>query len=129
MAGCYTTYRNEEMPGPTSPNVSAKSAMAQDICEPAMEVDHRGRGLADGLQEPLVTQLKLQVRMNIRSKAVELRTSKFTTEGGGALQKGADFVKAFALGFDVEDAIALLRLDDLYIESKHPAFRHTPWEQ
>jgi len=55
--------------------------------------------------------------MNIKSKAVELRTSKFTTEGGAALQKGADFVKAFALGFDVEDAIALLRLDDLYIES------------
>jgi RNA-binding protein PNO1 len=55
--------------------------------------------------------------MNIKSKAVELRTSKFTTEGGSALQKGADFVRAFALGFDVDDAIALLRLDDLYIES------------
>ncbi|PGH10826.1 pre-rRNA-processing protein PNO1 [Polytolypa hystricis UAMH7299] len=65
---------------------------------------------------PLVEHLKLQVRMNIKNKAVELRTSKHTTDTG-ALQKGEDFVKAFTLGFDVDDAIALLRLDDLYIET------------
>jgi RNA-binding protein PNO1 len=65
---------------------------------------------------PLVEHLKLQVRMNIKSRSVELRTSKFTTDTG-ALQKGEDFVKAFTLGFDVDDAIALLRLDDLYIRS------------
>jgi RNA-binding protein PNO1 len=65
---------------------------------------------------PLVEHLKLQVRMNVKSKAVEMRTSKFTTDAG-ALQKGEDFVKAFTLGFDVDDAIALLRLDDLYIET------------
>lgn len=65
---------------------------------------------------PLVEHLKLQVRMNIKNKAVELRTSKFTSDPG-ALQKGEDFVKAFTLGFDVDDAIALLRLDDLYIQS------------
>jgi rRNA processing protein Krr1/Pno1 len=72
---------------------------------------------------PLVEHLKLQVRMNVKSKAVELRTSKHTTDTG-ALQKGADFVQAFCLGFDVEDSIALLRLDDLYIEtfeSTYPA--------
>ncbi|KAL3457784.1 Pre-rRNA-processing protein pno1 [Aspergillus heterothallicus] len=65
---------------------------------------------------PLVEHLKLQVRMNIKNRAVELRTSKFTTDTG-ALQKGEDFVKAFTLGFDIDDAIALLRLDDLYIRS------------
>ena len=65
---------------------------------------------------PLVEHLKLQVRMNIKSRAVEIRTSKHTTDSG-ALQKGEDFVKAFSLGFDVDDAIALLRLDDLYIET------------
>ncbi|KAF1824144.1 Pre-rRNA-processing protein PNO1 [Dissoconium aciculare CBS 342.82] len=65
---------------------------------------------------PLVEHLKLQVRMNIASKAVELRTSSRTTDTG-AIQKGADFIQAFCLGFDLDDAIALLRLDDLYIQT------------
>jgi RNA-binding protein PNO1 len=65
---------------------------------------------------PLVEHLQLQVRMNIKRNTVELRTSDATTDTG-ALQKGEDFVKAFTLGFDVDDAIALLRLDDLYIET------------
>lgn len=67
---------------------------------------------------PLVEHLKLQVRMNIRSKSVELRTSKHTpVPQTTSLQKGEDFIRAFTLGFDVDDAIALLRLDDLYIET------------
>ncbi|KAL9593733.1 MAG: hypothetical protein Q9219_007409 [cf. Caloplaca sp. 3 TL-2023] len=65
---------------------------------------------------PLVEHLKLQVRMNVKGKAIEMRTSKYTTDTG-AIQKGEDFVKAFTLGFDVDDAVALLRLDDLYIET------------
>ncbi|QIW97675.1 hypothetical protein AMS68_003193 [Peltaster fructicola] len=65
---------------------------------------------------PLVEHLGLQVRMNIAKKAVELRTSSHTSDTG-SLQKGADFITAFTLGFDVDDAIALLRLDDLYIET------------
>lgn len=68
------------------------------------------------IYEPIVKYLKLQIRMNIRNKTVELKTSK-ATEDTGALQKGADFVKAFVLGFSVADAIALIRLDDLYIET------------
>jgi RNA-binding protein PNO1 len=45
-----------------------------------------------------------------------MKTSKHTIDSG-ALQKGADFVSAFMLGFEVQDAVALLRMDDLYVES------------
>lgn len=65
---------------------------------------------------PLVEHLKLQTRVNLKSKIVEIRSSKLTTNSG-ALQKGEDFVRAFCLGFDVDDVIALLRLDDLFIET------------
>ncbi|THU84798.1 eukaryotic type KH-domain (KH-domain type I) [Dendrothele bispora CBS 962.96] len=65
---------------------------------------------------PLTEILGLQVRMNVQRGCVEARTSKHTKDIG-ALQKGADFIKAYALGFDVNDAIALLRLDDLYLDS------------
>lgn len=65
---------------------------------------------------PLTEMLGLQVRMNVPRKSVEMRTSKHTKEVG-ALQRGADFVKAYALGFDINDALALLRMDDLYLDS------------
>jgi len=57
-----------------------------------------------------------QVRFNTKTRSVEMKTSQHTIDSG-ALQKGADFVSAFMLGFEVQDAVALLRLDDLYVES------------
>ena len=44
------------------------------------------------------------------------QTYKETTDVSN-LQKAADFVRAFILGFDVDDALALLRLDDIFIDS------------
>ena len=64
------------------------------------------------MHTPLCEHLQLQVRMNVKNKATELRTSRFT-KMHDALQKGEDFIQAIALGFLVEDAIALLRMDDL----------------
>lgn len=65
---------------------------------------------------PLVEQLQLQVRMNLKKKAIDVRCSPETTDIG-AVQKAADFIKAYSLGFEVDDAISLLRLDDLYIDT------------
>ena len=65
---------------------------------------------------PVVEFLKLQIRFNPKNRCVELKTSN-VTEDPGALQKGQDFVEAFIMGFEVQDAVALLRLDDLYVDS------------
>ncbi|XP_058806326.1 RNA-binding protein pno1 [Phymastichus coffea] len=65
---------------------------------------------------PVVEHLQLQIRFNLKTRNVELRTSPETPDIAN-LQKGADFVKAFIYGFEVEDALALLRLDDLFIET------------
>ncbi len=70
----------------------------------------------DSILKTLVEHMKLQVRMNTKRRAIEIRTSKHTKDVAG-LQKSADFLKAFMLGFDIQDAVAILRLDDLYMES------------
>lgn len=68
------------------------------------------------IYSPIVEYLHLQIRFNLKSRCVEIRTSE-QTEDIQSLQKAADFVKAFALGFEVDDAVALIRLDDLFLES------------
>ena len=68
------------------------------------------------IYEPIVKNMKLQIRMNLKTRNVELRTSQYT-EQISSLQKGADFVKAFIMGFEIQDAVALLRLDDLYVDT------------
>jgi len=65
---------------------------------------------------PIVQHMKLQIRMNTRSKTVEIRTSQHTDDIG-AIQKAEDFLRAFMMGFDLNDSIALLRLDDIYIDT------------
>lgn len=64
----------------------------------------------------LVEQMKLQVRFNPKTRTVEMRSCAGTVESG-AVQKAADFVRAFALGFAVDDALVLLRMDDMYVDS------------
>ncbi|KAG6466097.1 RNA-binding protein pno1-like [Zingiber officinale] len=65
---------------------------------------------------PIYEQMKIDIRMNLKTKKVELKNRADTPDISN-LQKSADFVHAFMLGFDVADAIALLRLDDLYVDT------------
>lgn len=67
------------------------------------------------LYTPVTQTLKLDMRMNIKTRKVEIKTTadQMNTD---VLQKAADFVHAFILGFDVQDAVALLRMDELYVE-------------
>jgi RNA-binding protein PNO1 len=70
----------------------------------------------DAIAAPIVKYLKLCIRMNTHTRCVELKASD-ETEEAGALQKAEEFVKAFMAGFEVDDALAILRMDDIYVES------------
>jgi RNA-binding protein PNO1 len=49
------------------------------------------------LYQPVTEQLKLDMRMNLKTKKVEIKTTKDTTDNA-MLQKAADFVQAYILG-------------------------------
>lgn len=64
---------------------------------------------------PIVTQCKLEIRMNLSARCVELRTCSETLSAV-AIQRGEEFVQAVLMGFAVEDALSLLRLDSIYVD-------------
>ncbi|KAJ2080644.1 pre-rRNA-processing protein pno1 [Coemansia sp. RSA 988] len=68
------------------------------------------------IYSPIVEHLKLQIRMNPKTRMIEIRTCD-DTEDIGSIQKAADFVRAYCLGFSAEDSLALLRMDDLFLDS------------
>ncbi|CAH9088021.1 unnamed protein product [Cuscuta epithymum] len=65
---------------------------------------------------PIFEQMKVDIRMNLKARRVELKTRPDTPDISN-IQKSADFVHAFMLGFDICDAVALLRVDELYVDS------------
>ncbi|XP_074280302.1 uncharacterized protein LOC141605437 [Silene latifolia] len=65
---------------------------------------------------PIYEQMKIDVRMNLKARKVELKTRKDTPDVGN-LQKCADFVHAYMLGFDIVDAVLLMRADEFYVET------------
>ena len=108
---------------PTKPNFPALSAVdarggkieyRRMRCPPHRLTPLRNQW--EHIMSPVVEFLKLQIRFNPKNRSVELKTSELT-EDPGAIQKGQDFVEAFMMGFEVQDAVALLRLEDLYIDS------------
>jgi len=64
----------------------------------------------------LVEHMKIEVKMNTKAKCIEMRNSE-KTENMSALQKSEEFLKAFMCGFELSDSIAMLRLEDLYLET------------
>lgn len=65
---------------------------------------------------PIVEQLELQIRFNLKTRNVEIRAGP-AVKDASYLQKAVDFVQAFIYGFAVEDALALIRLENLFIDT------------
>ncbi|XP_071787475.1 RNA-binding protein pno1-like [Asterias amurensis] len=110
-----TTTKRPSFPPLSGENLLEGSTETRKIPVPS----HRYTPLKENwlkIYTPIVEHLKLQIRFNLRTRHVEIKSSKETSDVG-ALQKGHDFVKAFILGFEVEDSLALLRLDELFLET------------
>ena len=104
---------------PRFPALSAQQLAEKDQYRRVRIPPHRYTPLKrnwEAIMRPIVEHMKIQIRFNPKNRKVELRTSSHTPNIK-SLQKCADFVQAFAMGFEVQDAIALLRLDDLFIDS------------
>ena len=106
-------------PKPSFPALSGASLALADESRAVRVPTHRYTPLKeawDSIIGPIVEHMKLMIRMNARTRSVEIKTSPYTTDSG-ALQRAEDFVRAFLLGFEVRDALALLRMEDLFVES------------
>lgn len=104
---------------PQFPPISGDKLRGSDEMRKIPVPAHRYTPLKDNwlkIFTPIVENLQLQVRFNLKTRNVEIKTCK-ETQDITSLQKAADFVKAFLLGFQVEDALALIRLDELFLES------------
>lgn len=64
----------------------------------------------------IVDGLLLQIKMNLKTSSIEIRTCKETVNKD-AIQKAEDFIRAVLTGFSVSDAMVLIKLNDLYVDS------------
>ncbi|CAH8384859.1 unnamed protein product [Eruca vesicaria subsp. sativa] len=68
-----------------------------------------------GIYGPVYEHMKVDIRMNLESYKVELKTRADTPDVSN-LSKSADFVQAFMLGSDISDAIRLLGKEELVVD-------------
>ncbi|KAK6162027.1 hypothetical protein DH2020_001868 [Rehmannia glutinosa] len=98
---------------------SARNLRRPDPIPQSLRPPHRYTPLKKAWLEiytPIYEEMKIDIRMNLKARRVELKTRADTPDVSN-LQKCADFVHAFMLGFDIIDVVALFRMDELYIES------------
>jgi RNA-binding protein PNO1 len=65
---------------------------------------------------PIVEYCNLQIRMNLRTQSIDIRSCK-ETKDMGLLERSAQFVRAIVLGFSVEDSLVLIKMGDVFLDS------------
>ncbi|RCN33217.1 KH domain protein [Ancylostoma caninum] len=123
MEECSSTVAADEgHTDESSPRRAKKSKGEKGEMRKIPVPKHRYTPLKDNwvnIFTPIVKNLGLQIRFNMKTRNVEIRNPE-DREDTTDLQKifpAADFVRAFILGFDVADALALIRLDHLFLET------------
>jgi len=66
--------------------------------------------------ELITKKLKLQIRYNLKTKYVDLRTCE-ETESNDQLTTGASYIEAIAKGFNIADSVVLIRLPNIALDS------------
>lgn len=64
---------------------------------------------------PIVEMARIQIRMDPRKGVVEMRTCEYT-EDSSYLERAAQFVEAINVGFPIEDAVAILKFNDVFLD-------------
>ena len=64
----------------------------------------------------MINQLKIEFRYNTKFHIIEIRNGPQTNDVR-ALQKANDFFDAYMKGFRLEDSLALIQLDDIFLTS------------
>ncbi|KAL3845120.1 hypothetical protein ACJIZ3_002523 [Penstemon smallii] len=65
---------------------------------------------------PIYEEMKIDIHMNLKPLQVELNTRSNTPDARN-LHKCEDMVHAFTLGFELRDVVAMLRVENLSVES------------
>lgn len=81
--------------------------------------DHRIKHLKQEwlkIYTPIVKLGKLQIRFNIQTKHVELRSCESTSDLG-YMERSLSYIKAIIEGFKPEDAISIMKFRDIFTES------------
>lgn len=126
MTDTQTTTAEQEKPVvPNFPKLKPKSTERQyrSIRVPPNRYKPLQREW-EKIYTPIVEQMNLQIRMNPKKRIVELRTSKHTTDVN-ALQKAADFVNAYLLGFDVNVECCII--EEIVYHFNRIVWRYCDW--
>ena len=98
---------------------TAKETINQNDIRRILVPSHRLTPLKnswDTIVSLLVEKMKLMLRMNVQRRTIEIKNSNETNDNLN-LQRADDFLQAYILGFELNDAVSFLRVDDIYLET------------
>ncbi|KAL7715378.1 RNA-binding protein [Entamoeba marina] len=103
---------------PQFPEIKQKNLKSEDEIRDVRVPNQRYNYVKENwaaVYQPIVSQLKLNIRMNPSKKIIQIKSTEQSQLD--ALQKATDFINAIGHGFEVKDAVAMLRMDDIFVDS------------